>query len=307
MKRSVLGRTGLEVSACTLGTSRAAAAGFAEAAACALAAGVNTIELDAGNAAAVEAAARLLRAARPAPVHVLARATSLVPFDLPSPHVPAQQAYPGTHLRAQVESLLRVLDLDRLGMLQLHAWCPEWLHEGDWRETCERLRAEGKIAGVGISLFDHDVDSATEAVETGAVDAVQAMFNLFDPGPAPRLLPLCAARGVAVFARAPLYHGFLVREIDRPGAFAAGDWRRDFFFPAHREETCARAAALEAAVSPEDLGSAALRFPASFPGIASVVVGMTSPAQVERNLTALAQGPLPRDTVAALLRHRWLC
>ena len=309
-----LGRTGLTVSELTLGTSffDRRGSGLAEAAAAvrlALGHGINALELDAGGRA-VDAVGDILKRERAADkVLIFARVTSLVPFDLPSPHVHAQQAYPGAHIRAQTEELLKRLGVERLGLQQLHAWCPEWLHEGDWLETLIQLRAEGKIAGIGISLFDHDVESALEAVPSGAIDCVQTMYNIFDQGAAAALLPLCAKHEVGLIARSPLYFGALAGALERAAPFADGDWRRDYFYPEHLSETRRRTQLLAQELKPADgtVREAALRFCLSHPAVSTVAVGMPTIRQVQSNVDALQHGPLFPATIARLRNHRWLC
>lgn len=307
-----LGRTGLDISELTLGTSALAAAARSDMAearamvALALDHGVNAIEIHAGDDVAVRLLGDVLRRENAGNrVHIFARATSLVAFDLPSPHVSVHHAYPGRYLRAETEALLATLGVERLALQQLHAWCPEWQHEGDWLETLDRLRAEGKIAGFGVSLFDHDVTAGLEIVASGLIDAVQAMHNIFDPAPAKALFPLCQKHEVGVIARAPLYYGALGGALD----FAPDDWRHTYFFDAHRHETGERAERLRAEATPPDRSVAdmALRFSLSHPAVSTVAVGMRSRAQLEANLQAVLAGPLDADRRATLAGHAWLC
>ena len=273
--------------------------------------GINAVEIDAGDRDAVSLLGAILRREGVRnQVHVIARASSLVRFDLPSPHVPAQQAYPGSHIRAETEALLAVLGVERLALQQLHAFCPEWRGEGDWQETFERLRAEGKIAGFGISLFDHDVEAGLGIVASGAIDAVEVMYNIFDQGAAATLLPLCQGHDVGVIARSPLYFGALA-----PAAgggmrdFPQEDWRSAYFFDAHRRETEDRVRRLTHAVEPPDrsLADLALRFCLSQPAVSTVAVGMRTREQVEANIEALRLGPLSAGKRTSLASHKWLC
>lgn len=302
MRLRSLGRIGLQVSELSFGTGALGMADPAEARAAialALDRGINAFEIDAADAAAVTVLGEAL-AGKGTRVHIFARAASLVPFDLPSPHIRADQAYPGARLRTDVEGLLGRLGVERLALVQIHAWCPEWQHEGDWGETIEALRSEGKIAGVGVSLFDHDVDAGLEAVASGTIDAVQGMVNIFDPSAGAALLPLCHRHAVGVIARSPLYYGALAGRLD----FAPEDWRHAYFYHQHRAETEARVAAIAELGAPAEL---AIRFGLMHPAVSTVAVGMRTPAQVEANLAAAAKGPLDADTLAALARHRWLC
>lgn len=316
MRRRRLGRTGLDISELTIGTATLATRvrNMREASAMvafALEQGINAVEIDAGDREAASLLGEVLRreGARNH-IHVIARASSLVRFDLPSPHVPAQQAYPGWHIRAETEALLAALGVERLALQQLHAFCPEWRGEGDWQETFERLRAEGKIAGFGVSLFDHDVDAGLGIVASGAIDAVEVMYNVFDQGAAAALLPLCQGHDVGVIARSPLYFGALAPSPEGGMRdFPPEDWRSDYFFDAHRRETEERVQRLAGEVEPpcRSVSDLALRFCLSHPAVSTVAVGMRTREQVEANIEALRHGPLDTGKRAALSDHKWLC
>jgi hypothetical protein len=94
----------LDLSELTFGTSAldpcygADRAEAASALALAFELGINAVE--SGSAGSQALLGELLRnnGARNR-IHMLARIPSLVPFDLPSPHISAQQAYPGAHIR----------------------------------------------------------------------------------------------------------------------------------------------------------------------------------------------------------------
>jgi aryl-alcohol dehydrogenase-like predicted oxidoreductase len=306
MRLRALGRTGLRVSELSIHVSTGSDP-HETAATIALAfeRGVNAVTIDAGDPPAANLLSDALAQGRARhDVLVIARASSLVPFDLPSPHIPAGQAYPGRHLRVEVESLLSTLGVERLALLKLHAWCPEWLGEGDWLETLGRLRDEGKVAGFGVSLFDHDVDAALGVVASGAIDAVQVMYNVFDQGAAVRLLPLCDAHGIGVVVRSPLYYGALTPTFD-PASFAADDWRQSYFFDEHRCETLERVRKLESLVAPPDrsVTDIALRFCLTHPAVSTVAVGMRRRTHLE----ALGSASLDARPLAALGQHKWLC
>jgi aryl-alcohol dehydrogenase-like predicted oxidoreductase len=191
----------------------------------------------------------------------------------------------------------------------LAAWCPEWWDEGDWLQALVSLKDEGKIAGFGVSLFDHDVEAALDGAARGIIDAVQVMYNVFDQQAAAALLPLCLRQDVGVIARSPLYYGMLVARDERPNAFSGDDWRREFFFDAHRDETRFRADQLEelAEKSGHSLPDLALRFSLSHPAVSTVAVGVSSRTHLDPDLEALERGPLDAEMLRALARHKWLC
>lgn len=313
-----LGRTGLKVSALALGSrsldARAWATPDVEAAADALAfgfdAGINAITTSPAFGEAESLVGDLLRrTGRAGEVLVLSTLEPLIPQPLPSPHYHANDVYPARHIRASTEASLKALGVERLGLQQLPAWCPEWSNEGDWLETFHRLKDEGKIAGFGVATFDHDPGAALGAVDAGLVDSVQVMFNLFDPEASADLFPMCRERDVGVVVRSPLYAGALSQHIMTGEPFPPGDWRRDHFYPEHLAETRERVARLGALVSPPDRSVAdlALRFCLSHPAVSTVAVGMGTRRHVEDSLRAMMSEGLSTDTLVALAPHRWLC
>ena len=308
-----LGRTELALSHCTFGTLAldhgADPVAVREALALAFDRGVNAIELAAGGRAE-NILSDLLPALRNGrELHVLSRISAFGPFDIPAPQVSAFDLYPGRLIREHTERLLKALRVERLGCQMIHAWCPEWLGEGDWLEELQQLQQEGKIAAIGVSMFDHDADAALSLVASGAVDCVEVMYNIFDPGAAQALFPACHQHGVGILARSPLYFGALSRRIADPEPFPVDDWRAAFFFPDHLSETRDRAAALLqiAGREGEDLAGLALRFAASHPAISTVATGISAVQQVIQNLDAFERGPISGETLAALWEHRWLC
>src|SRR4051812_20355193 len=117
-----LGQTRLAVPECTIGTSGWKAGDPAEtraALALALDNGITAIEIDAGDGERVGEILKRERGGRE--VQVFSRVTSLIPLDLPSPHIPADYVYPGRHIRAETEALLSQLGVERLALQQLHA------------------------------------------------------------------------------------------------------------------------------------------------------------------------------------------
>lgn len=117
--RRALGRTGITVPALTIGTAGLARdPAQAEAMlARALDHGIDTIELDAGDAETVALLGALLRRTGMAHrVQMLVRTPPRAPLDLPSPHMPVAAVYPGAQLRATIEALLAALGRsDRAG------------------------------------------------------------------------------------------------------------------------------------------------------------------------------------------------
>ena len=140
------------------------------------------------------------------------------------------------------------------------------------------LRDQGVVGAVSIGVNHADV--AADFVRAApALDCVliAGRYTLLDQSALADLLPLCAARGVAVLA-AGVFQG---------GALTAAP---DDVPPALRARVDAlRAVCAGHGVSPL---AAAIQFPFGHPAVTSVVVGARSPREVEESATLLRH-PLP--------------
>ncbi|MFC4002146.1 aldo/keto reductase [Prauserella oleivorans] len=96
-------------------------------------------------------------------------------------------------LREQVEQALRRLRVERIELLQLHRIDPR-TPLADQLGTLRDLRAEGKIARIGLS--EVDVDQLKQAREIVDIASVQNRYNLLDRGHAP-VLAACEQAGIA--------------------------------------------------------------------------------------------------------------
>ncbi len=217
------------------------------------------------------------------------------------------QAFPGDHIRASLETSLRASGLDHFDVLQFHVWHDEWVGRGDWLETVTELKREGKIRRFGVSVNDHRPESALALVRSGAVDSVQVIYNVFDQSPADELLPACQEHGVGVIVRVALDEGGLTGRITAGTTFPEGDWRNRYFRDDRPAQVERRVAAIVAdlGIEPDAVAEHALRFVLSSPAVSTVIPGMRSVRNVERN-TALSDGrPLTADQLAVLAEHRW--
>lgn len=216
-------------------------------------------------------------------------------------------AFPGEYIRTSLETSLRASGLDHFDVLQFHVWHDEWVGRGDWLETVAELKREGKIRLFGVSVNDHRPESALALVRSGAVDSVQVIYNVFDQSPADELLPACEEHGVGVIVRVALDEGGLTGRITAGTTFPEGDWRNRYFRDDRPAQVERRVAAIVAdlGIEPDAVAEHALRFVLSSPAVSTVIPGMRSVRNVERN-TALSDGrPLTADQLGVLAGHRW--
>ena len=237
-------------------------------------------------------------------------ATKIPPKNLQWPardDVPVDQVFPADTVVACTEQSLKNLGVEAIDLQQFHVWTDEFIGQGDWLAAVERLKKEGKIRFFGISLGEHTPDNGIKLLETGAVDTVQVIYNVFDQSPEENLFPACRRLGIGVLARVPLDEGGLTGRIGPETTFPEDDFRNQYFAGDRKREVHehAQAMAKDLGVPIEGLPEKALRFVLSHPAVTTIIPGMRSVRHVEANC-ALGDGKgLPAAEVETLRRHRW--
>jgi len=246
--------------------------------------------------------------AREFPAKPLVLASKIPPanFSWPSrPDMRLRDTFPRGHVLDYAGKIMasfgRPIDL-----LQFHVWEDAWAREAEWHETVAELKASGTIKAFGLSINRWQPENGIAAIETGLVESVQVIYNIFDQAPEDRLFPACRLYNVGVIARVPLDEGSLGGKLTVDTRFPEGDWRARYFNTDNLAETLPRIAALKALL-PEGMSLAemALRFILSEETVSTVIVGMRAPGHVAENLALPDKGPLPAQLVAALRAHRW--
>lgn len=237
-------------------------------------------------------------------------ATKVPPMDRVWPaHAgkPLRAVFPRQHVLDSTERSLEHLGLDAIDLQQLHVWNDEWADQDEWQLTARELKESGRVRAFGISINDHEPDNALRALETGLIDSVQVIYNIFDQRPQERLFPACQRLDVGVLARVPLDEGGLTGSVRPDTTFEPGDWREEYFKGERKREVFERAERLRFLLHDgvETLAEAALRFTLSNPAVTTVIPGMRSPARVDANARASDGRPLPQDDLERLKEHAW--
>ena len=218
-----------------------------------------------------------------------------------------EEAFPADHVRRCTERSLSNLGLETIDVQQFHVWSDEWVGRGTWLDAVEELKREGKIRAFGVSISDHQPANALKLIESGAVDTVQVIYNVFDQSPEDELLDACASNGVGVLARVPFDEGSLTGTIGPDTEFPEGDFRNSYFRDDRKAQVAERVQAIldDLGISRDELPELALRYILSQPAVSAAIPGMRSVRNVERNCAVGDGRGLPDEQVAALRRHRW--
>ncbi len=223
------------------------------------------------------------------------------------PGIGIEQVFPYEWAVRCTEKSLANLATDTIDLQQFHVWNPEWIQQDEWRRAIEDLKKSGKVRHFGISINDHQPDSALELIETGLIDTVQVIYNIFDQTPEHNLFPLCQKAGIGVLARVPLDEGTLTGTLTLDTRFNPGDFREYYFRGDHLAQAVEHAEALkkDLADQPGTLAEIALRFVISHPAVTTVIPGMRRISTVESSLSVSKQGPLSAALIERLRRHAW--
>lgn len=192
-------------------------------------------------------------------------------------------------LRRAVEASLERLGVEAIDLYQLHTPPLELIQHAGVFEVLKALKREGKIRFYGVSI--QDPQEGIQAIRLGAVDAVMAIWNLFDRRIEKALVDECARTGTGLLIREPLARGFLGGTFTEGMVFEPGDhravWPRVFV---NRRIQAANRFREALAKDGQTLAQLAIGAALRQEAVSSVVVGCKTPAQVEENMAA-ADGP----------------
>ncbi len=215
-------------------------------------------------------------------------------------------------IRRSLEGTLRRLGTDHVDHYQLHRSDPTTPHE-ELLGTLGELRAEGKIREIGCTHQTADEIDAWLAAASGsghaAYASVQNHFSLLTRGDATNgVLDRCRANGLGYVPYFPLESGLLTGKYrlgrDRPADSRLVRWgaRADAFI----DDT--KLGVVERLVTWADgagcsLLDVALGSLVTTPGVATVIAGATSAAQVQANVAAASWRPddAARAAIEAIL------
>lgn len=223
--------------------------------------------------------------------------------------LPVETVFPKGQVRASCEASLRSLGTDAVDLVQLHVYWPVWGLSGHWMDELQALRGEGKAHFIGVSIPDHRSDMALGIVESGLIDSVQTIVNVFDPLAFENLAPACRANNVALIARCVLDEGGLTGFLRPDTVFPPGDYREAYFDEIIPRATyIARVEALKEFVPKHasSLAALAIKFVLHDSNVTTALVSMHVANFAEMNIAAIDEPPLSADAFDALFaRHRF--
>lgn len=243
------------------------------------------------------------------PLQRLYIATKIPPknFTWPSkPEFKLEDVFPASHIIEYTEKSLKNLGVETIDLQQFHVWEDSWAEHEEWQRAVEKLKADGKIQHMGISVNRWEPENVLNSLRTGHISAVQVIYNIFDQAPEDELFPLCEKLDIGIIARVPFDEGTLTGNLTKDTAFPEGDWRNTYFVPENLNSSVDHAEKLRPLV-PQGMTMAemALRFILSNPQIGTTIPGMRKANHVKANLSTSDGNGLPKELLQELKGHRW--
>ena len=220
---------------------------------------------------------------------------------------PLADAYPPDHIREYAERSLANLGIGTIDLLQFHVWTDAWAGDPRWQRAVDALKTEGLARAIGISVNRWQPANVLRALETGLIDAVQVVYNVFDQNPEDELFPACREKNVAVIARVPFDEGSLTGTLSATSRWPEGDFRNAYFKPENLQPTLERVERLRPVVPPDmSMPELALRHILQNPDVSTVIPGMRKATHVRQNLGVSDGRRLPDELMDELRLHRWV-
>jgi aryl-alcohol dehydrogenase-like predicted oxidoreductase len=217
--------------------------------------------------------------------------------------------FPPEYIIEEAEGSLRRLQREALDVYQFHTWASAFNLRDEHFGAMERLKEQGKVRAVGVSVPDTTPDNVIGALARGKVDAVQVIYNLFEQYPRRNLFPVAERFETAIIVRVPFDEGALTGKFTRETTFPDGDVRQHYFrgenLPAVIERVDEIHGMKDRRHPAMSMAEYALRFALSHPAVSTVIPGMRNPQQAEMN-TAAGDGQwLAADELAELEAVAW--
>ena len=244
-------------------------------------------------------------------------ATKVPPKNLQWPAAPEStlmESYPPDHVEEFVHRSLQNAGLQQFDLVQLHTWSDDWMRDDRWFYKLDDLRSQKLLNAVGLSINRWEPWNGLRAVQSGQIDAVQVIYNIFDQNPEDELFPACREMKVAVIARVPFDEGTLTGTLTKDSRWPEGDWRNHYFSAENLNASVDRAESLKKLLGEwnQEHGTSismpelALRFILSNPDVTTIIPGMRKLSHVESNIEASDEGALPTELIKKLREFRWV-
>ncbi len=221
--------------------------------------------------------------------------------------IPISEVFPSNHIEKCVDDSLKSLGVDVIDIVQFHVWQDDFVKEGGWEETVQKILKSGKVKYWGISTNDYQPTNCFEAIDTGLISTIQFIFNLFHQKPTEKLFHLARQKDIGLIVRVPLDEGGLSGQFTEETEFEEGDFRSDYFTKDRLKELVKKTDQLKKLLNGEakTLPELDLRYILSFEEISTVIPGMRKLKHVRANTSVSDGKKLSPKLMTELKKHAW--
>lgn len=281
MQYRPFGKTGLKVSALSLGASHVGNSAVSEEEAgrflnAVLDKGINLVDTARMYGLSEERIGR----------HIAHRRKDYILTSKCGYNIPGTQDWTAECITKGVDHALGLMKTDVIDVMHLHSCGLDVLKRGEVTEALLQAKRAGKIR---FAAYSGENEERAFAIQSGAFDVIQTSVNICDQRVIDDSLPELVKRGIGVIAKRPIANAFWRFEEQPKGNYCEPYWLRAKAMGMHNP-----------AGIPWD--EYALRFSAFLPGVHTCIAGTSKLSNLERNLAIIEKGPLPQDIVDATRR-----
>ncbi len=219
---------------------------------------------------------------------------------------PISEVFPKGYIEEMVDSSLEHLGIETIDLMQFHVWQDDFAKEDLWKKEIERITKKGKVKHWGISINDYQPSNCLKTLDTGLIETIQFIFNIFHQKPEEKLLPYAKEHNIGLIARVPRDEGGLSGNITLDSKFTdplhsvyLSKERLKEFMP--RIEKLTELLGEEAKTIPE----LALRWVLSHNEVSTVIPGTRKVKYAEDNARVSDGRKLSNSLMNKLKMHVW--
>ncbi len=192
----------------------------------------------------------------------------------------------------EIDQSLERLETDYIDLYQVH-WPDVDTPQEETMEALLKIKEQGKIRHIGVS--NYSVQQMEDCLKVGPVVSLQPEYSLLQRKIEAETVPFCLANEIGIIAYSPLASGVLTGKYDKDTQFK--DWRGKGILGEFTGDAFVRNVEKVDQLKKiaeglgKSCGQTAVNWVLQQPGLASALVGVKNPKQLEDNIKAVGWTP----------------